>query len=141
MKFWDSSALVPLYVEEATTALLQEQFADDSAVYVWWATPVECVSGVAKLHREGGFTTELYDTALQALALASSIWRPIAPTDTLRLEAIRIVRVHGLKAADALQLAAAREWSQHRPAGYHFVSLDQRLRRAARLEGFTVLPQ
>jgi hypothetical protein len=45
-----------------------------------------------------------------------------------------------LRAADALQLAAALVWCQGDPLQHGFVCLDQRLREAARREGFTALP-
>jgi hypothetical protein len=45
-----------------------------------------------------------------------------------------------MKAADALQLAAALRWAAEQPDGHEFVSLDETLRRAAKVEGFTVLP-
>jgi hypothetical protein len=141
VRFWDASALVPLYVEEPATAALRQLFADDPVVYVWWATPVECASGLARLHREGVFEADAYERGLKALALAASAWRSIAPSDALRADAVRIVRVHQLRAADALQLAAARAWSEHHPTGCGFVSLDQRLRRSARSEGFTLVPE
>jgi predicted nucleic acid-binding protein len=48
--------------------------------------------------------------------------------------------VHPLKAADALQLAAAYRWAAERPDGHEFVSLDGALSRAAEAEGFSVVP-
>jgi predicted nucleic acid-binding protein len=50
-----------------------------------------------------------------------------------------LLRVHVLKAADALQLAAARVWAGDVADG-ELVTLDERLALAARLEGFRVLP-
>ena len=49
--------------------------------------------------------------------------------------------VHPLRAADALQLAAALLASDHEPQRMEVVCLDERLSEAARIEGFTVLPQ
>ncbi len=51
---------------------------------------------------------------------------------------MRLLRVHGLKAPDALQLAAARVWAGQRP-GAEFVTHDERLGLADRLEGFRIL--
>jgi len=47
----------------------------------------------------------------------------------------------GLRVADALQLAAALVSSEVTPRGDGFVTLDDRLRTAARAEGFAVLPE
>lgn len=53
MKFWDTSALVPLLVSEAKTARLQAIAAKDPTMFVWWGSQVECVSALARLEREG----------------------------------------------------------------------------------------
>lgn len=57
----------------------------------------------------------------------------------VRESAIRLLRVHSLRAADSLQLAAALVASDHRPQSWRFISLDARLCGAAELEGFEVL--
>ena len=48
----------------------------------------------------------------------------------------RLLRVHDLRTADALQLAAAVYVAEARPSTLEFVSLDDRLLAAARREGF-----
>ncbi|HEX7939235.1 MAG TPA: hypothetical protein VF483_09610, partial [Gemmatimonadaceae bacterium] len=53
MKYWDSSALLPLLVEQAASAAMRELAAEDVAVATWWGTPVECASGLGRLEREG----------------------------------------------------------------------------------------
>jgi predicted nucleic acid-binding protein len=57
------------------------------------------------------------------------------PSQEVRDQARRVLRVHPLRAADALQLAAALVWK-----GRHFVCFDQRLREAAQREGFRLFP-
>ncbi len=52
---------------------------------------------------------------------------------------MRFLRVHPLRAADALQLAAAFTASERRPASLEIVTLDERLADAARKEGFTLI--
>jgi uncharacterized protein len=47
--------------------------------------------------------------------------------------------VHPLRAADALQLAAAYAGSDRRPTSLEFVTLDERLADVARKEGFSVV--
>jgi predicted nucleic acid-binding protein len=64
----------------------------------------------------------------------------VAPVEDVRGRAERLLAVHPLRAADALQLGAALVWARERTTGLGFVSLDGRLREAARREGFTVLP-
>jgi hypothetical protein len=48
----------------------------------------------------------------------------------------RVLRVHALRAADALQLAAALLVSEGNPGSLEVVTLDDRLLDAARREGF-----
>jgi len=52
MKFWDSSAVVPLLVQEAMTSAVTEILSNDRQMHVWWATEVECVSSLSRLERE-----------------------------------------------------------------------------------------
>jgi hypothetical protein len=49
------------------------------------------------------------------------------------------LRVHPLRAADALQLAAAYIAAERRPSSLELVILDDRLAAAARREGFVLL--
>jgi hypothetical protein len=74
------------------------------------------------------------------LAALSAAWSEVQPTEPVRLRAERLLTVHPLRAADALQLAAALLWGEDTPQGLDFVCLDQNLREAARKEGFAVLP-
>ena len=64
----------------------------------------------------------------------------IQPTDHVRERAEQLIAVYPLRAADALQLAAALTWCENQPWNERFVCLDKRLRDAARKEGFSVLP-
>jgi predicted nucleic acid-binding protein len=68
-------------------------------------------------------------------ALADA-WFVIQPSDRLRAKAAHLVERYDLRAADALQLAAALEWCQDAPQGRVFLTADQKLREAAILAGF-----
>jgi predicted nucleic acid-binding protein len=70
-------------------------------------------------------------------ALAPS-WMQVDPTDEIRESARRLLRVHPLRAADALQLAAAFMVAERRPATLTVVTLDDRVREAAEREGFRI---
>jgi predicted nucleic acid-binding protein len=60
-------------------------------------------------------------------------------TDRLRDIAERLVRIHPLRAADALQLAAATVAAEGQPANLPIVTMDDRLTLAADREGFPVV--
>jgi len=141
LRFWDSSALIPLFVREAHSPSLEALAADDPDMMVWWASPVECGSAVHRLRREGVFTTAEAAQVLDGLADALDAANVVQPGDELCARALRLLGVHPLRAADALQLAAALLWAREKPGGRDFICLDERLRTAAVLEGFAVLPQ
>jgi len=141
LKYWDASALVPLVIEEPGTPRLRRLLRADDDVVAWWGSWVECASALARRHREGRLAQQPYQEALKALVLAARGWRAVTPSDLVRFDAMRFVRVYPLRSADALQLAAAWSWAQRRPSGLQFVCLDQRLRDAAVFEGFSVLPE
>jgi len=140
MRFWDSSALVPLFVREERSPLVDALVEEDPAMVVWWASPVECGSAAHRLRREGVFPLAEAAQLLTGLAAAIEAADVVVPGDEVCARALGLLAVHPLRAADALQLAAALLWCRGRTAGRDFVCMDGRLRTAALLEGFTVLP-
>jgi uncharacterized protein len=139
VKFWDASAVVPLLIAEQSTRRLQSLAAKDSAMLVWWASAVECISALARLERDGALNPAAMTVALQRLHKLSAGWHEVDPSDEIRETAARFLRVHALRAADALQLAAAFAAAERRPASLEIVTVDERLANAARKEGFVVL--
>ena len=135
MKFWDSSAVVPLLADEEATAALLARLREDPQLAVWWRTPVECASALARLEREGAPADRVTE-AFKRLDDLARAWTEVEPHDEIRDIARRLLRVHPLRAADALQLAAAYVAAERRPATLEFVTLDDRLRLAAMKEGF-----
>jgi predicted nucleic acid-binding protein len=138
--FWDTSAVVPLLVYEPESVRVRKLLREDGQMLVWWATRVECLSALSRLGRQGLLTQTQGNGAREALASFVNSWSEISPADRLRSLTGRLLEMHHLKAGDSLQLAAALVWSEMAPARRAFVSLDGRLREAARKEGFTVQP-
>ncbi len=138
MRFWDSSAIAPLIVEEVNSAHTQSLIGSDPAITVWWATEVECAAAITR-HQRAGLTDDAAATAFERLDRAASIWNEIHPVPDIRRTARRLLRVHPLRAADALQLAAAILGSERDPTTQEFVCLDDRLLDAASREGFVVV--
>lgn len=137
---WDSSAIVPLLVAEPRSDALTGQLAADAEPVIWWASPLECQSAIQRRHRERAFSTgelSAYGDRLRQIVHHADT---IAPTDEVRRRAARLLSFHPLRAADALQLAAALVWCEEQPHGETFVSLDGRLRDAASREGFSLFP-
>ena len=140
MKFWDSSAVIPLCFKEPVSSVIQELAEADSDIVVWWATRVECASALSRRLREGSIPLGAEPKAKAILSALSSAWSEVQPTELIRLRAERLLMVHPLRAADAFQLAAALTWAQESPVGLDVVCLDQTLRLAVAKEGFTVMP-
>jgi uncharacterized protein len=138
MKFWDASAVVPLLVAEGTTDAVQASALEDSTMLVWWATQVECASALARLERDGALGAVGVGEAFARLAQLAEAWHVVDPSDGVREAAVRFLRVHPLRAADALQLAAAFIAADRRPPSLEIVTLDERLASAATKEGFGV---
>jgi uncharacterized protein len=141
VRFWDSSALIPLFVLERHSEAVRALAESDPHMAVWWATPVECASAVHRLRREGVFRASDAAQILAAMATALGAADTVQAGDALHAKALRLLGVHPLRAEDALQLAAALILVRDVPAGRELVSLDERLREAALLEGFRVLPE
>ena len=139
MKFWDASAIVPLLVGEPRTRRVQGLAGRDPDMLVWWGSEVECVSALARLERAAALDGRGMALAINRLKQLADGWHEIEPSEVVRESATRFLRVHPLRAADALQLAAAFAAAEHRPASLQFVTLDERLADAARKEGFTMV--
>lgn len=137
--FWDTSAIVPLCCYQSQSA----QAARAGRLYVkrtvWWAAGVEAVSSFQRLLRNDELTREGLQQALDRLNRLRRSWNEVQPTDEIREVAERLLGVHKLRAADALQLAAAQVWCRYLPRGRHFIGADGNLSVAAESEGFTVL--
>ena len=139
MRFWDSSALVPLVVEEAHSKRCRQLLRSDPRVVVWHLTRAELVSALWRVHRDGHLDREDVGVAERRLEMLARKWAEIDAVLPAREQAERLLRVHPLRAADSLQLAAALVAVDHRPRGRPFVCLDERLCLAADAEGFDVL--
>lgn len=140
MKFWDISALMPLCLKEPQTEKIQSLVQKDDDLVAWWGTLIEGYSALARLRREQVLTGEEEGQSRQVFLRLSSQWTEIRPSNLVRDQASRVLLLHPLRAADALQLAAALVWSGSQTTSLEFVCLDHRLREAAAREGFQVIP-
>ena len=139
MRFWDASAIVPLVINEPQHSAIDALVEEDSELLVWWSTPVEIVSALARREREGLLQADEVTQAIAALTELSETWEEIVPSDRIRRVATRLLRQHRLRAADSLQLAAALVAADDQPASLDIVSLDAKLNDIARREGFRVI--
>lgn len=139
MKYWDASAVVPVLVSQRRSSAALALLEEDRQLITWWGTRTECVSALARLDRDGTVSPAVVAGAFARLDEIMSSAQEIAPTARVRQVAERMLRVHPLRAADALQLAAAVIAADGSPATIAFVTFDERLARAAEREGFPVI--
>jgi len=119
--------------------MLQLARADEDIV-VGWTTRIECHSAISRRRREGVLSSEAERQAKSILDTLAGEWSEVQPSEKVRQRAERLLRVHPLRAADALQLSSALVWANESTSDMEFVSLDDKLREAAFKEGFSVLP-
>jgi predicted nucleic acid-binding protein len=138
MRFWDSSAVVPLLFPQPASPRVEQWWTEDSALALWTMTPVEITSAVWRLVRERAISdSDARAAEGRAHELAEASYR-VADVEAVKPLARRLLRVHAMRAADALQLGAALLWAAGQPHGKTLLTLDTRLAAIARLEGFEV---
>lgn len=138
MRFWDSSALVPLIVGESASPWARKLLRADPASIVWALSKVEVRSALSRRLREESMTRRAFDDARRRGERLFGALAHIVALEHVTERAVRLLDLHDLRAADALQLAAALVASGERPHTVSFATLDQRLAEAARAEGFPV---
>ena len=139
MRYWDASALVSLCVAEEPTGALRRLAG--GGIVTWSVSAVEIASAIERRAREGSLEPAERRAARVALGELAAAWAEIDALGAVRERALRLVATHPLRAADAMQLAAALVAVRDRPGGHVFVCMDDRLRDAAAREGFVVLPE
>lgn len=137
MIFWDSSALTPLLLTEVDSDLREAQLRGDPVVLVWYGTLAELESALCRQKCEGSLGREDESKARVRLDMLRESWIEVQPTVAVRDRALRLLRTHPLRAADAFQLAASLVVCQEKTRGFTFLTGDRRLRDAAEAEGFS----
>ncbi len=140
MRFWDSSAIIPLCLQQRPSEAVIRLMKEDEDIVVWWMTHSECLSALSRRKREGVLTSDDERQARAVLDALASGWSEVQPTEMVRQRAERLLSIHPLRTADAFQLAAALIWAQETPRGLEFVCLDNNLRESALKEGFSMQP-
>lgn len=140
MRFWDSSAVVPLVIEQPASAATDTWLAEDPDLAVWTLTAIEVSSALRRLVREKRLREPEAQAAETRVDQLLKISHVVVDLEAVKAQARRLLRLHALRAADALQLGAAMEWANGRPTGRVLYTLDKSLARAAEREGFDVAP-
>ena len=140
MKFWDSSAIVPLLVEEKETDYCLKTLSDDQEMLIWCLSKVEIVSALCRRDRDGTISDGCFQKAKRRLNDRIERVYEIRAINHVRQRALRLLEVHPMRAADACQLASALVATQEDPGRLAIICFDQRLKKSAVKEGFFVNP-
>lgn len=138
VSYWDTSAVVALLVREPDTRAREAELRSISQMVTWWGTILEARSALERRKREGALSGKQFDHATDRLNALRSQWTVVRPSDAILARAERLLRLHPLRASDALQLAAALLACAEAPENHRFHCADLRLCEAARKEGFLV---
>ena len=140
MRYWDTSALVPLVVAEAQTQRMRSLLEEDPHIVTWAWTAVEFASAVERRARQGELTREQRRDALSRFAELAAVWDEVTDVLAVRRHALAVLARHPLRAADAAQLGAALAVAAEQAPPLGFVCLDDRLLDAAEREGLRPVP-
>jgi predicted nucleic acid-binding protein len=135
--YWDSSALIPLCVPQPQSIRAVGLYESYNVVTLW-VTKVEMISGLTRLERMGQISHDQFLLGKQLAWEIEQDWIPVGSSASTAPLACALLEAHPLRAADALQVAAALDACNHKPLGYVFVTADQRQAEAARKSGFSV---
>lgn len=105
---------------------------------MWWATAVEGRGALVRLQRERMLSDSAFRVSCECFSTLLFSAKEILPSVNVRESAFQQLERFPLRAADALQLAAALVWCGERPRGRWFVCADRRLAAAATAAGFEV---
>ena len=141
MRFWDTSALVPLIVAERSSSVVANLYRTDPQIAVAWTATIECTSACIRQHRERKISDALLARLLERLHKLAKSWHVAEPSAQVRVGAERLVARHGLRAGDAIQLASAVALAEGGLPDPELVCLDRRLTLAATAEGLHVIPE
>jgi len=137
-RYFDASALVKRYVREAGSSTVRRLLASGTPA-TSRLSEVEVASAVARRAREGSFAPSHRDRMLAALDRDLPALAVVEMIPDITAEARALILRHPLRAGDAIQLASCLYLQRELREPVPFVAFDERLLRAARAEGLTVV--
>ncbi len=139
MRYWDTSAIVPLFVAEPMTDLTRSWLRDDDAIVTWMWSKVEIASATERRTREGVLPREHRRSIMGRLQEFSATWHEVIEVLAVRSRSLSLLARQPLRAADAAQLGAAMHVQEQLGVPLKFVCLDRHLAEAAEREGLVVV--
>ncbi len=139
MRYWDTSAIVPLVIDEPGSALARAWLAEDSELVIWGLTAVELTAAVERRAQEGHVGPADRRTLLHRFGQLCASANEVSDLLAVRSRATSVLARHALRAADAAQLGAALVVAEGDPTSLTMVCLDRPLADAAEREGLHIL--
>lgn len=139
MLYFDTSALVKLYLEESGSNAVAAAIAPEAVVATHQIAYLETHSAFSRASREGRLTGDALDQARSEFERDWSSYLVVHVSPPLLGHAVKLVDSFGLRAYDALHLAAADTLSKQSGQAVLFACFDRRLNRAAEVLGLGVL--
>lgn len=136
MMYWDTSALVKLYVEERGSRQVAGWQHDMRASSV--IAYVEMRSALSRRRRSGHLTVQQVRTAVDQFIADWQAYVRIPLHSDIIDRSARLVEQHALRTLDALHLAAALQLQDDMDEPTEMLSADGALLAAATAEGLTV---
>ena len=96
MRYWDSSALVALHIEQKETAQVRDLYARDPEVLTWVLSDVEVRSGIVRLGRDGAMNPAEVQTAIARVETFWESVHEISLVEAVKPRAKRLLRDKGL---------------------------------------------
>lgn len=137
--YCDTSALVKLYVAEASSELVKERLAEAEAVAVCRIAWAEAHAALSRRAREVPADAEMIELAKAALATDWPHFVVLEVNQSLVERAGDYADTFALRGYDAVQLAAAFETARISQAHIVFACFDMRLNKAAKALGLSCL--
>ncbi len=78
MRFWDSSALVPLVCREPASTACRRWLRADPVMIVWSLAATEVISPLARKRRDGSLEPRRFSMAKRRLAKLERAWSEVA---------------------------------------------------------------
>lgn len=139
MRFWDSSAIAPLVIGDRFSEAVLTLYQSDPRMTVWCLSEVEVWSAVTRKRHEGAIGSPGMRIAREHLKRFSEHWIEINDVPAVARRARRLLEVHRIRAADAMQVAAALYAVGDAPEQTEFVTFDERLADCVEREGFRIV--
>jgi predicted nucleic acid-binding protein len=138
--YLDSSAIVKLYVDEPGSPATRDLVASQTSVASIVLAGVEVSAAFARARRMGVIDDVLRDALISSFRADWRSYAQIDPIEDILVDAASVAVTQGLRAYDAIHLAAARYLSRRMTEPVVFATFDRVLWRAARDSGLDAWP-